>query len=206
MLKEALSFVEKFEADSTRQPIREGWRGEKFFVIKTKKGGEKLVYNGFDVLDDDSSVKVWVDINEHYREVLGNLKHYILPATINKAMGSTGGLGTYCFFMFRLSKKNLNGLKEKINKTQFSDGKDTEVGTNNVQEVLRDSIPDLTEKIGDNFKYLDYCCLILTDGAKFGAWKTAVDNFIKERMSSGRKIQKSLEGDCFACSTKSLSQ
>ncbi|MGH2611442.1 MAG: hypothetical protein ACRDFB_00155 [Rhabdochlamydiaceae bacterium] len=164
MIKEAIAFVDRF---GNMQQSAKDWKGKKFVIIKTRKENRNLVYDGFESLENDNVIEQWIDKNKHFKIIMENLRGYILPATINKALGSSSGLATYSFFAFSLSEKNLENLQTKIDKTKFSDEKDNQIDINIIQKILKDAIPDLTKKINNVFQYLGYYVLIHTDEAGF---------------------------------------
>lgn len=202
MLKEVITFVEKInegkEKAQSQQQLADDWKGKKFLIIKTKEQNDNLIYDGFDILENDNVIKQWIDKNIHYKAIMESLKSYILPETINKALGSTSGLASYSFFVFKLSDKNLNNLKEKIDKTKFSDENDNEIQIKNIHKILKDAVPNLLEKTNGNFKYLNFYALIHTNEGRFEKWKKITDDFINKRMSYGKATQRS-EGKCFVC-------
>lgn len=202
MLKEIITFVEQINEvkreTKSQQQLRKAWKNKKFVIIKTKEQHDNLIYDGLDILENDDAVQQWINKNTHYKTIMGSLNDYILPGTINKAIGSTSGLASYSFFVFKLSDKNLNKLKEKIDKTKFSDENDDKIQIKNIHKILKDASSDLTKKTNGNFKYLDFHALIHTNEKRFQEWKKVTDDYVNKKMSYGKATQRS-EGKCFVC-------
>lgn len=197
MLKEIITFVDKYNDNGNQ--LKKDWKEKKlkFVIIKTKDKNDSPSYDGVEILDDDIEIKRWIDKNKHYEEIIKNINRYILPSGINKALGSTGGLATYSFFVFKLSEKNICDLEKKIDKTKFQKDEHKEL-LQHVHKILKDAIPDLTKKQDGNFSYLNSFALIRTDGKRFAKWKEITDEFIEERTSEGNKSL-STDGKCFVC-------
>lgn len=182
----------------SQQQLADDWKGKKFVIIKTKEDYDNLIYDGFEILENDDAIKRWIVQNSHYEAIMKSLERYIRPATPNKALGSKSGLASYSFFIFKLSNNNLNKLEEKIDKIKFSDENDNKIQIKNIHKILKDAVPDLTEKTNSAFKYLDYHALIHVNKKRFEKWKEITDKFIGTRMSYGKATQLS-EGECFVC-------
>jgi len=197
MIREAIAFVDRFELN--QQQIVKDWKGKKFVMINTIEEKDNLVYDKLEIIDNDSAMIQWIKSNRHYKNIIENLDGCILPSSINKAMGSSSGLATFSFFVFKLSEKNLGNMMKKIKKTKFFDEKDDEVSIETIHEILINAIQDLAKKIDGNFQYLDYVALIHVDKTRLEKWKTCTDNFIKEKMSSGKSTEKQHDGKCPMC-------
>ena len=199
MLKEVITFVEKIDENPTvRQIPTDDWRGKKFFILKTKDNDDVLTYDGFELLEDNSKIQMWCDKNKHYTEILEKLNSYILPSDLRKALGSTSGLITFSFFTFKLKEKNFENLETKIKKTKFSDENDDTVKIKKIQDVLISAIPDLQKRSNDSFDHLDFYVIVHTTKERFKIWKEVADHFITNRMSYGKKNQRT-DGLCFVC-------
>lgn len=201
MLKEVITFVEKIDKEkNVKQQLVKDWKGKKIVIIKTKEKNEKITYDGFKVLDNENKIADWLNKNKYYKKIIENLDRYILPTAINKAIGSTSGLATFSFFVFKLSDKNLNNFEKKINKTKFSDENDDKIQIENIHKILKDSAYNLKEKTDGTFKYLDYYALIHTVENRFKEWEKVTDDFINDKKSYGKATQRS-QGECFVCKT-----
>lgn len=196
MLKEAVMFVNKYDK-SESQTLEKDWTEKKFVIIKTKIKDTSSAYAGLEILDSDLKIRKWMDENKHYKKIIKNFDHYVLPHSINKALGSTSGLATYSFFAFKLSEKNLVGLDEKIDKTKFPKDNNTEL-IEGIHKVLKDAMPDLTEQHDNAFGFLDFHVLIHTDEKRFVEWDKIACDFIKERTARG-KAALSIIGNCNIC-------
>ena len=200
MLKEIIKFIDKYDESNT-EPLEKDWSGKKFVIIKTKSKEDTLVYDKLEMLDDDSKIAKWIDKNGYYEKVIKNFDSYVLPHALNKALGSTSGLSTYCFFAFKLSEKNLGNMEQKIDKTKFPNNDHKEL-IDNIHKILKDAISDLTKKQNNSFHYLNFQILIHVDEQKFNNWKQITSDFIKERTSKG-KSELSVNGNCFVCNKNS---
>lgn len=197
MIKEAIAFVDDFESKNTKK-LSKDWKGKKFIIIKIKQEKRNLVSNGFDILEDDSSIEQWISKNPHYETTMEGLDKYV-KSRGNKSLGSMAGLLSSAFFAFNLSEKNLLGLSKKIDKTKFSE-KETnhQVNIDIIHSILKDAIPVLTKKTDGIFQYLKYLVLISVDKEMFEKWKKTTDDYIEESMSVGKKTNQTY-GECFVC-------
>ena len=98
MLKEIIEFVDKYDENQPEQQFEKDYVGKKFIIIKTKEKDDHLEYDGFEILDDDFKIKEWIDKNKHYEKIIKKFNDYVLPSSINKALGSVKGLATFSFF------------------------------------------------------------------------------------------------------------
>ncbi len=203
MLKEIITFVDMYNKESPTQH-KEPRSGKQIIIIKTKenKNDDSLMYNGLEILDDDSKVNGWIDKNKHYEKIIDSFRDYVLPGEPNKALGSTSGLITFTFFAFKLSQKNLDDLKKKISKTKFLK-KNHSILIENIHEILNDALPDLTKNKDNTFNYLDFHVLIHTDEKRFIKWDKIASEFITERTSIGKKTSV-VKGECFVCRKSNL--
>ena len=198
MIKEVIAFVDKCgDVDLDLQPSKSNGSEKKFIIIKTKNKDGSLEYDGLESLDSDDKTNGWLSNNKQYEGVIKNTDCYILPSALNKAMGSTSGLATYSFFVFKLSKKNLERFEHKINKTKFGDSRDNEVKIEEIHKILKDAMPDLREKSDDTFKYLEFH-VVIHNKERFPAWKKIAEDFIDKRTAIGKKSEL-IKGECFVC-------
>lgn len=197
MLKEVIKFVEKNKIGEQSNVV-EDWKDKKFFVIKTKEENNQLVYDTKLILEQPDEISDWLDENNHYKDIIEHLSDYILPIDLNKALGSSSGLATCSFFVFKLSEKNLGSLEKKIIKTKFSDKRDEELNIKYIHQILKDAKQHLIEKTENEFKFLDFVALIHTDEERFATWKRVTEDFIKEKTSYGKKNLQT-DGKCFVC-------
>ena len=197
MLKEIIEFVDKYDENQPEQQFEKDYVGKKFIIIKTKEKDDHLEYDGFEILDDDFKIKEWIDKNKHYEKIIKKFNDYVLPSSINKALGSVKGLATFSFFAFKISEKNLENFEKKIDNTQFPDKKN-KLLIDDIHKILKDAMPDLKEKNDEIFRYLDFCALINTDKKRFNKWDKITCDFITDRTSQG-KASLSIVGRCFVC-------
>ncbi len=204
MLKEITMFVDKF--NSQKQSGSKGRYGngklvDKLIIINTKKKNDLLVYDRIQVLDDEDRVKDWKKSNIHYGKIIQNVMYYVLPSAINKALGSTGGLLTYTFFLFKLSDKNLAKLSSKIDKTKFRDSHDELIKT--IHAILHAAESALVKKIDNKYQYLDFYVLIRVDKDTFEDWHKIACDYIEKKRSIGN-TSSTVKGICFVCNKEEV--
>ena len=219
MIQEAINFVKEFEANQTEsQNEQEDWKGKKFIIVNTEELSNKLKYKDFEVLKNDGEIEKFLENNKHYKEFFNKLNKNILPLGLNKALGSSQGLATSCFFAFRLSKKNMEGYKTKLD-TTFKGMKKLDVDVekskintlfeeilniekNNVLKALFEDKSD-----AENFKHENYYVVINVQKYLFEEWNKIINDFINQRASALRSTLKGIEGKCSICqnSTNDLS-
>ncbi|MBI5390468.1 hypothetical protein HZB02_03195 [Candidatus Woesearchaeota archaeon] len=188
MIKEAISFVEKFESDQTQQRTKEDWKGKKFVIINTKEEHGKLCYDGVTLLQNDEQIKLWIDDNKHYTPFLSDLNRYIKPIINMKSIGSNSSFLSMAFFSFRLTEKNISGFEDKLDKLDFNDEKLNEgIDISNIRSVLKEFYNTNKDKSGD---YKDYILLIETNPIQLKNWINYTNEFIKERYA-GAPVKKS---------------
>src|SRR3989344_5381018 len=199
VIKEAIQFVEEFERETTSQIIKEEWIGKKFVIINTMEDNGKLDYDGTELLEDDENIKKWLEDEKDYVPVFNKLHSFILPLTINSAMGSSSGLATYSFFIFKLSKKNIEGFEQKVKNTKFNDDNDGKVNIEQVQDILlafKNNF-ELNKNTDDSLVYGDYYVIIHVSPHLFNTWLDIVNGSISKKLSQGSKD--TVEGKCGNC-------
>src|SRR3989344_288106 len=189
VIKEAIQFVEEFERETTSQIIKKEWIGKKFVIINTTENNEKLDYDGTELLEDDENIKKWLEHEKDYVPVFNKLQSFILPLTINSAMGSSSGLATYSFFIFKLSKKNIEDFERKVKNTKFNDDNDDKVNIKQVQDILLtfEENFELNKRTEDSYVYSDYYAVIHVPKNLFDIWLDIVNASISKKLSQGSK-------------------
>lgn len=202
MIKEAIAFVEKFESNQTQQENRKDWKGKKFIIINTKDDNGKLVYDCSKILEDDDSIKSWIDKNEHYRNLLNGINNF-LRVKKNKGIGSNVGL-SYAPFCFKLSVSLIENIQDRINWFNFTK-EDVYFGLDDFKDIYQ-VYDDFThsfsynEKVGnDSYLYDEFYVLINVNKEKLDIWINSTNKFIINRESEGKK---SINGRCSNCGNK----
>ncbi len=204
MLREITAFVDKYNEKSSGSRSS-GKSAEKLIIINTKKENGLPVYDRIDVLDNEDKVKAWVKGNKHYGKIIRDMKEYLPAATkpeSNKALGSTKGLLTYTFFVFKLSKKNLADLAKKIEKTKFQNNPDQLNDT--FQAIYRSAESALVKKTENKYDYLGFYVLICVDKDTFERWHKIASDYIKQKISVGNENLTVKGGTCFVCSKENV--
>ena len=215
MIKEAIQFVERFEQDKTESSEKsEEWRGRKFIIVNTKEDEDKgLSYDGFEILKNDGEIEKWIKKHDYYGSFLENFSYYIFPRQLdsNKALGSKQGLMTFTLLSFKLSEKNLENFKVKLQKTNIknlcnekSELKLLEKIKNLYYLFYEDLLKECKNGLGGlKRSFSKFITMINLDNGNFNKLFDITKKYIEESSRKLRKSSKNVTGRCFVCGNES---
>ena len=209
MIAEAIKFANLYH-DLLEEESEPNFHNKRILLIETKKNEKKAVYSGIQILSGENEIQNWLLENPHCKKFFSKIDYFIFPRakleknTTRKAIGSTGGLLTYCPFSFNFSEKTSTGFLKKLNKHKYGDELDKKTKLNEIRMILeafweKHGLQLLKEEKTKKNNFTNFHVVINFEKVHFLRLQKITEEFIEQRASKLISAQKEINDFCGFC-------